>query len=101
MPAYVIVDIEVNDAPRYEDYKKLAAASVAAHHGRYLARGGATEVLYGEWKPGRLVILEFPSLEEAKAWESSPEYTQAKKIRNQAARTNMVVIESVKSEKKE
>jgi uncharacterized protein (DUF1330 family) len=98
MPAYVIVDIEVNDPLRYEDYKKLAAASVAAHEGRYLARGGRTVVLSGEWKPGRVVILEFPSLEEAKAWESSPEYTEAKKIRNEAAKTNMIVIERVKSE---
>ena len=68
MPAYILVDIDVLDAERYEDYKRLASASIAAHGGKYLIRGGAVEVLDGDWKPNRFVLLEFPSVEKAKAW---------------------------------
>ena len=95
MAAYVIVDIEVTDPARYEDYKKLAGAAVEAHHGRYVARGGRTEGLSGDWSPSRLVILEFESVEAAKAWEGSPQYTAAKKVRNEASHANMIVVEGV------
>ena len=92
MPAYVIVDIQVTDPVRYEEYKPLAAATVAAYGGRYLARGGAVEVLEGEWQPGRLVILEFPDTARAKAWLESPEYRDPRALRHATARSNMVLI---------
>lgn len=95
MPAYVIVDIEVLDPVPYEDYKRLASASIAAHGGRYLVRGGRSEVLDGDWMPRRLVVLEFDSVEKAKAWRSSPEYSEAKKIRERCARSNMIVVEGI------
>ena len=57
MPAYILVDIDVLDAARYEDYKRLASASIAAHGGKYLIRGGAVEVLDGDWEPNRFVVL--------------------------------------------
>ena len=95
MAAYIIVDIEVTDPVRYEDYKKAASASIAAHHGRYLVRGGASEVLDGTWTPKRMVILEFDSVEKAKAWRNSPEYAEAKKIRETCAKSNMVVVEGI------
>jgi uncharacterized protein (DUF1330 family) len=93
MAAYVIVDIEVLDPVRYEDYKKLAAPAVAACGGKYLVRGGATETLEGEWVPRRLVILEFESVEQARAWWASPEYSEAKGLRQQTATTNMILVE--------
>jgi uncharacterized protein (DUF1330 family) len=62
MPALIIVDIEVLDPVGYEDYKSLASASIAAHGGRYLVRGGRSEVLDGHWTPQRLVVLEFDSM---------------------------------------
>ena len=95
MPAYVIVEIDVLDPLDYEECKRLTPASVAVYGGRYLARGGKTEVLEGGWTPKRVVILEFPSVERAKAWLDSPEYAPAKAIRHRAARTNMVVIEGM------
>lgn len=95
MSALIIVDIEVTDPVRYEDYKRLASASIAAHGGRYLVRGGASEVLDGDWTPGRLVILEFDSVEKAKGWRSSPEYAEAKKVREHCARSNMIVVEGL------
>jgi len=93
MSALIIVDIEVTDPVRYEDYKRLASAAIAAHGGRYLVRGGKSEVLDGEWTPRRLVVLEFDSFEKAKAWRESPEYAEAKKVREECARSNMIVVE--------
>jgi uncharacterized protein (DUF1330 family) len=95
MPAYVIADIEITDAELYKEYVKLAPAAVALYGGRYLARGGHTEVLEGDWQPRRLVILEFESVEKAKAWLNSPEYAPARALRQRSARSNLVVIESV------
>ncbi|MFL5441248.1 MAG: DUF1330 domain-containing protein, partial [Myxococcales bacterium] len=63
--------------------------------GRYLARGGKTDVLEGSWQPKRFVILEFPSVEKAKAWWGSTEYAEAKSIRQKAAKTSLVVVEGV------
>ncbi len=95
MPAYVIADIEIIDPEVYKEYVKLAPATVAQYGGRYLARGGHTEVLEGEWQPQRLVILEFESVEKAKAWVNSPEYAPARALRQRSARSNLVVIEGV------
>jgi uncharacterized protein (DUF1330 family) len=95
MKAYVIVDIEVQDQAVYEKYKALAPPAIAAHGGRYLARGGRTEVLEGTWSPKRAVVLEFPSVEKARAWWASAEYAEGKVLRQACARTNMIVVEGV------
>jgi uncharacterized protein (DUF1330 family) len=71
----------------------LSPATVAQYGGRFLARAGKTETLEGDWSPRRLVILEFPSYEQAKAWAASPEYAPAKRVRQKASRSNIVVIE--------
>jgi uncharacterized protein (DUF1330 family) len=93
MTAYVILDIEVSDPVGYEEYKKLAPAAVALYGGRYAARGAKTETLEGDWNPSRLVILEFPSVERAKAWLNSPEYAPALAMRRKYAKSQTVVIE--------
>lgn len=74
---------------------RLAGATVAAYGGRYLVRGGAVEPLEGSWKPSRLVILEFPSAEQARAWWTSPEYQPAKAIREGCADTEMLLVEGL------
>jgi uncharacterized protein (DUF1330 family) len=95
MPAFVIVDIDVTDPAGYEEYKKLAAPTVSALGGKYVARGGKTEVLEGSWKPNRLVVLQFDTIDKAKAWLNSEEYSEARKIRHRTARTNMIVTEGL------
>ena len=72
MAAYVIADIEVTDPAGYEEYRRLAPPTITAFGGRYLARGGTTETLEGDWSPRRCVILEFPSMENFRAWWASP-----------------------------
>ena len=95
MPAYVIFDIHVDDPDAYAPYREPAGKSVAAHGGRYLARGGATEVLEGDWDVDRLVILEFPSMDAARAWYGSDEYQEAAPIRQAASRGRGVLLEGV------
>lgn len=95
MAAYVIVDIDVADPVTYEEYKKLAPPTIAAYGGKYLARGGTAEVLEGQWTPKRLVILEFPTVDQAKKWLNSPEYTSTKKLRHKAATSNMIIVPGV------
>jgi len=95
MAAYVIVDVTINDPVNYEAYKQLAPSSIAQYGGKYLARGGHTETLEGDWTPGRLVILEFPTLDQAKAWLHSPEYAPARAMRHAYATTHLVVTEGL------
>ena len=92
MSAYVVVEVEVQDPERYETYKQLAPPSIAQYGGRYVARGGEVTTLEGDWSPRRLVILEFPSVEQARAWWSSAEYAEAKALRQATARTQMIVV---------
>lgn len=95
MAAYVVVEIEVRDPARYEEYKKLAEASVAAFDGRYIVRGGAVETLEGSWHPGRFVVLEFPSAERAREWWGSELYRPGKELRQAIARTEMILVQGV------
>jgi uncharacterized protein (DUF1330 family) len=95
LPAYIIVNVTVNDAKRYEDYKPLASASIAQFGGKYLARGGKSEALEGDYKPNRMVILEFPSVEKAKAWWSSADYAEAKSIRQACSYADMIIMEGL------
>jgi len=95
MPAYVIVDIHITDPAEYEEYRRSAAPTLSPFGGRYLVRGGVTAVLEGEWTPGRLVVLAFPSAAQARAWWSSPEYTAIRAIRLRSAVSSMVLVEGV------
>lgn len=95
MSAYVVAEVEVLDAEQYEVYKRIVPPTIAAHGGRYLARGGAVETLEGEWRPKRIVILEFPSLAQAAGWWSSVEYAEAKALRQAVTRTRMIAVEGV------
>lgn len=90
---YIIVDVHITDPVRYEEYKKLTPGSLAAYNGQFIVRGGRTEVLEGDWNPGRIVVLEFPSLETAKAWWSSDDYAPAKEMRQAASITKMMMVE--------
>lgn len=93
MPAYLINDMEVTDPHAFRTYAQMSPPTVAQYGGRFLARGGAVDLLEGDRSPKRLVIIEFPSVERAKAWLDSPEYAPARRLRHGAARSNIVVVE--------
>lgn len=95
MSAYVIADVEVIDPVGYEDYRQKVPATIAAHGGRYLARGGAMEVLEGAWSPKRCVILEFPSMAQFRAWWTSPEYAPLRALRERTTKSHLVVTEGL------
>ena len=93
MPAYVIVEIEVHDPVRYEAYKSMVPPSIAQYGGRFIVRGGEITPLEGDWNPKRLVVIEFPSAERARAWWASPEYAEAKALRQATSHGRMIVVE--------
>jgi uncharacterized protein (DUF1330 family) len=95
MSAYVIVEIEVQDSVGYEEYKKLAGATVDSHGGKYIVRGGKTEVLEGDWQPKRIVVLEFETMDRAKEWLNCEEYREPRKMRHRTSKTNMILVEGV------
>lgn len=95
MAAYLVVDIEVTNPQRFEEYKKLAPAAIAKYGGRYVIRGGAYETLEGEWKPQRVTVVEFESMDKAKAFYYSPEYQTAIEARKGAANMKMLLVQGV------
>jgi uncharacterized protein (DUF1330 family) len=95
MPAYIIVEVEVKDPEKYEDYKKLTPASLEPYGGKFIVRGGKAELIEGDEKPNRIVILEFENSEKAKAWWNSPLYNEAKKIRHAAAKSRMILVDGI------
>jgi uncharacterized protein (DUF1330 family) len=95
MPAYFIVDVEVFEPHRYEEYRRQVAPTMAAYDGRFLVRGGASEVIEGDWQPHRLVVLEFPSVARFKEWYHSPEYSAILSLRLQSSHANAIVVEGV------
>ncbi len=95
MAAYVIADIEVIDIEGFKEYQQKVPATITAYGGRYLARGGATEVLEGTRTPNRVVLLAFPSMAQLKTWWDSPEYKPLRVIRERTTKSNLFVTEGI------
>ena len=95
MAAYIVVQVDVKDPERYADYRTMVPPTLAKYGGRFIVRGGKTETLEGDWLPNRFVVVEFPSLEQAKAWWASPEYAEAKALRQATSETQMIVAEGI------
>lgn len=95
MAAYVIADIEIIDSAGFEEYRRQVPATITAHGGRYLARGGATEVLEGTWSPKRCVVLEFPDMDSFRAWWSSPAYLPLRAMRERTTKSNLIVTQGL------
>lgn len=95
MSAYVIAEIKVHDARLYEAYRSQVLPTLEKYGGRFLVRGGETELLEGDWNPPRLVVLEFPSADAARAWSSSEEYAAPKALRQRAAVSQIILAHGV------
>ena len=93
MPAYIIVDIEITNPAGYEEYKKLAGATVEKYGGEYIVRGGDPETLEGDWHPKRIVILKFADRASAKTWLNCAEYAAPRKMRHATAKSRMIVVD--------
>ena len=93
MSAYIIAEVKVHDAQIYDEYRGQVQPTLEKYGGRFVVRGGETELLEGDWNPSRLVVLEFPSADDAKAWWSSDEYAGPKALRQRSAVTQMVLVQ--------
>jgi uncharacterized protein (DUF1330 family) len=93
MAAYVIADIEVNDAVGYEAYKKDVGASLDKYGGRFVVRGGAVKPFEGGWQPSRIVVIEFPDMARLEAWYNSPEYKPLLDLRLAATTGRLIGVE--------
>jgi uncharacterized protein (DUF1330 family) len=96
MPAYVIASVtEARDRAALEEYRRRNTGVVAAHGGRFIARGGEIEVLEGDWSPLRLVVIEFPDMDAARAWHSSADYAPLRELRQGASDTDILIVDGV------
>jgi uncharacterized protein (DUF1330 family) len=93
MPAYFIAEVEITDPTGYDEYRPLAGASIAQYGGKFLVRGGKTELLEGSPEPARVVVIEFADVDAAKRWYNSPEYQAALKIRLANSRGRVLLAE--------
>jgi uncharacterized protein (DUF1330 family) len=93
MPAYVIADTDIRDHKTYDEYKRQVLPMIAKFGGRFIVRGGPHEVLEGQWRPHRIVVIEFPDMAAIKAWYNSPEYAPLLAMRQPAATDHPVAVE--------
>jgi len=93
--AYIIANVTVTNPEQYETYKKLSTIAMQAHGAEVCVRGGKVEVLEGDWSPSRMVVLKFPSLDQARAFSASAEYEAARQSRQDIAVMHMVLVEGV------
>jgi uncharacterized protein (DUF1330 family) len=93
MAAYILADVNITDAAGFEAYRQQVPATVAKYGGKFCVRGGRIETLEGTWPTKRLVVLEFPSVEQARQWYDSPEYREPKALRFKTATTNLILVE--------
>jgi uncharacterized protein (DUF1330 family) len=92
MAAYVIADFEITDLDGMREYGKRVGATIAQYGGKRLVSRGTAELLEGEGSPHLLAIVEFESVEQARNWYSSPEYTTIKALRHKSAKTQLILV---------
>ena len=96
LAAFVIVEINgVCDEETYARYREEVSANLAAAGGQYLVRGGNVEVLEGNWRPSRVVVVRFDSMQAARDWWNSPAYAELKSMRQRSTNTKMVIVEGL------
>jgi len=95
MAGYVVVELTVTDPTKFEEYRKVVGATVDKYGGKFIVRGGKTEMLEGDQQPGRIVILEFPSAERAREWYDSEEYREPKAMRMAASTARLLLVEGL------
>jgi uncharacterized protein (DUF1330 family) len=96
LAAFLIVEIAgVSSEPMYAEYRERVPATLAAHGGTYLVRGGQVEALEGSWRPKRIVVVRFDSAEAARNWWRDPAYSELKALRQQSTTTNMLLVEGL------
>lgn len=92
LPGYVVAEVDVTDPGTFQKYAEKAPGTIAQYGGHYVIRGGKNTSIEGD-APKRFVVIQFDSVEKAKAWEDSPEYDAIKPIRHSSAKSRVFIIE--------
>jgi len=95
MNAYVMLDIQITDKEKFLEYQQLAPATVAQYNGKFIVKGGQITQHEGDWEPSRMVVIEFPTRNQAEEWLESEEYKKAAVIRRSAAKTSIVIVDGM------
>lgn len=95
MKAYVVGDVQVLNPERYAEYRAQVLATIEKHGGRFLVRGGEANVIEGDWKPNRIVVIEFPDMPSLEAWYRSNEYAPLIKLRQSASTGSLLAVQGV------
>ena len=95
MAGYVIVEDRITNEAAYAEFREKVGATVEAHGGRFLVRGGETEVFQGEWRPERIVVIEFDSVERAREWLHSPEFSKIWEIGARSVNASVIIAQGV------
>jgi len=95
MPAYVFAEIDITNPEGYKEYTQQVPATIEKYGGKFLHRGGGVTVLEGDWPQRRRVIIEFPTVEAAKKWWSSPEYEKPMALRRANSEGRLLLLEGV------
>ncbi|MGO1120866.1 DUF1330 domain-containing protein [Rhodovibrionaceae bacterium A322] len=95
MAAYLIYDVEIFDLERYQEFMAEVKPLVESFGGEYLVRGGAHEVLEGDWQPTRLVLFKFPDMESARTLFHSDAYAPLKELRQSCSKGSVVIVEGL------
>jgi uncharacterized protein (DUF1330 family) len=93
MAAYIVADVEITDPEEYQRYARQVPPTLERYSGKFLVRGGQPETIEGGWNTKRIVIIEFPNIEQAKAWYESPEYSSIAGIRHHSAHSRIVLVQ--------
>jgi uncharacterized protein (DUF1330 family) len=95
MPAYLISTIDVTDPAGYEEYRRMVGPVLEKYGGKFIVRGGRIDYVEGEWQPKRVVVVEFESMEKARAFSDAPEYAPAKAARHRTSVSSVIIVEGV------
>ena len=95
MAAYLIVDLTVHDMERYEAYKRAVPKFIEKHGGEYIVRGSELEVIEGNWRPNRLVVMRFPNRQAIRNFFNDPEYQPLAALRREVATTNSIAVDGI------
>ncbi len=95
MTAYMLVDLDVQDPKGFEEYRTGVGTLIAKHGGEYIVRGGAFEVIEGDWQPNRLVMFRFPDRQAIRNLFDDPEYADLKALRHRVANSTIVAVDGI------
>ena len=93
MPAYYIGEHLISNVALFDDYLAKVVPMVERFGGRYLTKAGSHEILEGDWRPNRVVIIEFPAREEAEAFLGDPEIQDLFKVRHATTTSKLVLAD--------